>query len=102
MKKTVLAILILFTQHVGKAQTDTISFYIDGGENKVEHKNASYIRIGIKDKSYWKVYDLYLNADKIRMKGFCKDDSLKLKEGTCEYYYRSGKLFARRYFINGK
>ncbi|HLO37485.1 MAG TPA: energy transducer TonB, partial [Lacibacter sp.] len=39
---------------------------------------------------------------KIRMKGFCKDDSLKLKEGPCEYYYRSGKLFARRYFINGK
>lgn len=102
MKKTILAILILFAQYIAKAQTDTISFYIDGGEKKVEQKNATFLRVGIKENNYWKVYDLYLNADKIRMKGFCKDDSLKFKEGPCEYFYRSGKLFARRYFLNGK
>lgn len=102
MKKTVLAILILFTQHVTNAQTDTVSFYIDGGENKVEQKNASYLRVGIKEKNYWKIFDLYLNEDKIRMKGFSKDDSLKLKDGISEYFYKSGKRLARRSFLNGK
>lgn len=102
MKKTVFAIFFLFVQNSSNAQTDTISFYIDGGENKVEQKNASYLRVGIREKSYWKIFDLYLNEDKIRMKGFSSDDSLKLKEGVSEYYYRSGKRFARRSFLNGK
>lgn len=102
MKKTILAILILFAHHITYAQTDTISFYIDGGEKKVEQKNATFLRVGIREESYWRVYDLYLTEDKLRMKGYCKDDSLKLKEGPCEYYYKSGKLFARRYYMNGK
>lgn len=101
MKKTILAILILVACQISKAQTDTISFYIDGSEKRVEQKNATYLRVGIREISYWKIYDLYLNEDKIRMKGFSKDDSLKLKEGVAEYYYKSGKVFARRYFMNG-
>ncbi|MBP6688064.1 MAG: energy transducer TonB [Lacibacter sp.] len=102
MKKTILVILILITRHITHAQTDTISFYIDGSEKKVEQKNATFLRLGIREETYWRVYDLYLTGDKIRMKGYCKDDSLKLKEGPCDYYYKSGKLFARRYYMNGK
>lgn len=102
MKKTVFAIFLLLLQYISNAQTDTISFYIDGGENKVEQKNASYLRVGLKENNYWRIFDLYLNEDKVRMKGYSKDDSLKLKEGLTEYYYRSGKMLARRSFLNGK
>lgn len=102
MKKPILTILFLATLQICSAQSDTISFYIDGAESKVDQKLASYLRIGIRENSYWKVYDLYLNADKIRMKGFCIDDSLKLKEGPCDYFFRSGQPFARKSYLNGK
>jgi antitoxin component YwqK of YwqJK toxin-antitoxin module len=102
MKKAVLVLIILFVQKISNAQTDTISFYIDGSENTVEQKNASYLRVGMRDKGFWRIFDLYLHEDKVRMKGFSKDDSLKIKEGVFEYYYKSGKRLARRSFVGGK
>lgn len=102
MKKNILTLFLFMGYVTVQAQTDTIAFYIDDGENKIEPKLASYYRVGIKQENVWVVYDLYLNGDKMRMKGYYKDDSLKIHEGPFEYFYKSGKRLSNRTYVNGK
>lgn len=103
MKQLLYSVAFFFIAFVSNAQQkDTISFFIDGLEKPAEQKLATYLRIGIRNKTIWEVYDLYLNEDKIRMKAYCTDDSLQLKEGLCEYYSKSGKVIAKGHYTRGK
>lgn len=103
MKQLLYSVDFFFIAFVSNAQQkDTISFFIDGLEKPPEQKLATYLRIGIRNKTIWEVYDLYLNEDKIRMKAYCTDDSLQLKEGLCEYYSKSGKVIAKGHYTRGK
>lgn len=102
MKSIITLFLFTVSGLVQAQQKDTISFYIDGLGNTAEPKMATYLRIGIRQDTLWQVFDLYLHGDKIRMKGWSKDDSLRIKHGPHEYYSKQGKLIEKGMYLNGK
>jgi len=101
MKKIIVSVLPLLFFASVNAQSDTLQFYVDGSGNKVDEKLASYYRVAIRQNTYWQVFDLTLLSNKIQMKGFYKDDSLKTKEGPFEYFYPSGKTSGKGSYQNG-
>lgn len=102
MRSILAGIFMSFFLTTTAQKNDTISYYIDGLEKRVEQKVATYLRVGFKADTLWQVYDFYLTDDKIRMKALSKDDSFKVKHGPCEYYFKSGKLLGKGTFLNGK
>lgn len=102
MKSIITLFLFTISGLVQAQQNDTISIYIDGMGKTAEPKKATYLRIGIRQDTLWQVYDLYLHGDKIRMKGWCKDDSLQIQHGPHEYFSKQGKLIEKGMYLNGK
>lgn len=102
MKKIIVPVLLLLSFAAANAQTDTLQFYVDGEVKKTDEKKASYYRVAIRQDSYWQVFDLFLLTNKIQMKGFYTDDSLKMKEGPFEYFHSSGKINGKGSYKNGR
>jgi antitoxin component YwqK of YwqJK toxin-antitoxin module len=101
--KNIIAVLFLSLPLCLTAQQkDTVSWYINHDGKPVDYRQANLLRIGIRQDTLWAVFDLYLDGDKINMKGWCKDDSLKIKHGPFEYYSKSGKLISRGVYFNNK
>lgn len=102
MKNIITVFFVLTTQFALAQQKDTVSLFIDGNDQTVDPRSATYLRIGIRQDTLWQVYDLYLHKDKIRMKGWSKDDSLHIKHGPHEYYSKKGKLIEKGIYLDGK
>ncbi|HEX4957064.1 MAG TPA: energy transducer TonB [Lacibacter sp.] len=101
--KNIITVFLVLTIHFAQAQQkDTVSFFIDGMDQTVDPRLATYLRIGIRQDTLWQVYDLYLHKNKIRMKGWSKDDSLHIKHGPHEYYSKEGNLTEKGIYLNGK
>lgn len=102
MKKIIGSVLLLLSFSFANAQSDTLQFYVDGSGNKIDEKMATYYRVAIRQNTYWQVFDLFLLTDKIQMRGYYSDDSLKIKEGPFEYFSKTGKTSGKGSYSNGK
>ncbi|MFT3844657.1 MAG: energy transducer TonB [Lacibacter sp.] len=102
MKSIITLFLLTVSGLLQAQQKDTVTFFIDGMDHTVEPKMATYLRIGIRQDTMWRVYDLYLHGDKLRMQGWSKDDSLQVKHGPHEYFSKQGKLIEKGSYMNGR
>jgi antitoxin component YwqK of YwqJK toxin-antitoxin module len=102
MKNTICFFLLFVAATTVSAQTDTITFFVDGMEKKTEPYVATYFRMGIKETPYWKVYDFYLSNEKVRMSAYFLDDSLTIKHGPCIYYSKTGRMIEKSTYDHGK
>ncbi len=102
MKNTICFLLLFVTATTVSAQTDTVTFFVDGMEKKIDPYVATYFRMGIKEAPYWKVYDFYLSNEKVRMSAYCLDDILTIKHGPCIYYSKTGKMIEKSTYDKGK
>lgn len=103
MKKIILTSITTFLAFFLFAQKkDTIFYYINGLGQKVDPKNSTYLRVGLREDTIWHVFDLYLIDDKVRMEFYSKDDSLKIKEGSCVVFSKEGKIISKGNYQKGK
>jgi hypothetical protein len=92
-------LLLIFQSVICFAQQDTLVYYINEKNERVDNKlNAKYERRVVQKDSLFIVNDYYVDGG-IQMTGFFLNDSLNVKYDRFVYYYKNGKVSSVYYYL---
>jgi antitoxin component YwqK of YwqJK toxin-antitoxin module len=99
MKHTIF-ILIIFSTAMAITAQDTMYSYFDANWKETGKTGAAFYRKKYQNtEKHWVVNDYYANG-KAQMTGTYLDTALNLEIGEFVYYYASGKVKSRAFYLN--
>jgi TonB family protein len=98
LKPTLLTLTLITLLRIFASAQDTVWY---DGNWKATKIHPCYYRTKAKTDSGWMVTDHYLNG-KPQMTGFYLDDSMKIRQGNCRWFFQDGTVSHSQVYVAGK